>query len=271
MNPKKLAASAIAICCASALLAGAASAAAEIEWITDRSTAYAAAAESGKPLLVDLWAVWCAPCKVMDETTWSDSRVVAAASGFVPLKLDIDANEIFVERFEVAGFPTTLFLDEHGDEITRVSNLVEADEMLSMLARVGAGYPSYVDNAARAEDPGALRDAAAFLEEVDNPRGAVDLLRQAAKSAREQGDGEPAESIELELGRAMLSAEMTGAAAKVLRRLSDDAATDEVRGEALLELVRAERARERNAKADQALARLRSEFPELASRLDETR
>jgi len=46
-----------------------------IPWRTDEKQAFAEAARSGRPLLVDGWADWCAGCKLLDRNTWSDRRV----------------------------------------------------------------------------------------------------------------------------------------------------------------------------------------------------
>ena len=54
-----------------------------------------------------------------------------------------------------------------------------------------------------------------------------------------------------------------------MKRLSTTATAEAVRGDALLALVRAERERGKSAKADEALGRLREEFPDLVAALDE--
>jgi thioredoxin-related protein len=46
--------------------------------------------------------------------------VVAKATDFVNLKLDADANRSIVQRYQVGGLPTILFLDAQGREIHRV-------------------------------------------------------------------------------------------------------------------------------------------------------
>jgi len=233
-----------------------------IPWVTDTTGAIRTAADSGKPVFVDLWAVWCEPCKIMEETTYRDPRVIEAMNGFVPLKLDADSNEIFQERYEIGGLPTTVFLDGRGREISRLVSLVDADALLESMSSITEGYSSYMENVGNSGDSQALRDAAGYLMQAGNPIGAADKLRDALKLSKT--DDAVAEVIELELADALIGAERVGAALKVLRRLSAPPASDQTRGQALVALVRAEREHGKPARADEALARLREEFPDLA-------
>src|SRR5213075_1269002 len=60
-----------------------------ISWIRDEKVAVNQALSSGKPLLVDFGAEWCAACKELDLHTWTDPVVAKEVSDrFVPLKID---------------------------------------------------------------------------------------------------------------------------------------------------------------------------------------
>jgi thioredoxin len=58
---------------------------------------------AGKPVVVDFWADWCGPCKVLAPVL---ERAVAARSGQIDLvKVDVDANPELGTRFGVRGIP----------------------------------------------------------------------------------------------------------------------------------------------------------------------
>lgn len=67
---------------------------------------------SSAPVLVDFWAPWCRPCKMMIPVLEEIAREKAAELRVV--KLDVDANPNTAQDFEVASIPTIiLFKDCH--------------------------------------------------------------------------------------------------------------------------------------------------------------
>jgi len=87
----------------------------EPQWIRkDEAAALKAAAESGKLVLVDIWADWCTWCTRLDEKVFTTPEFAEAAKDFVLLKIDSDANKGYLEKTGQRGLPTTAFLTPDG-------------------------------------------------------------------------------------------------------------------------------------------------------------
>lgn len=104
----------------------------EIDWRPWGEPAFAEAHWLGRPILLSLSAVWCHWCHVMDETSYSDPRVVAAVNvHFVPIRVDNDRHPDVNRRYDMGGWPTTVFLAASGDPITGAAcqaPVIEPDE-----------------------------------------------------------------------------------------------------------------------------------------------
>ena len=112
----------------------------EIKWRPWGEPAFAEARRLGRPVLLSLSAVWCHWCHVMDETSYSDPRVIAAVNEhFVPIRVDNDRHPDVNRRYNMGGWPTTAFLAPSGDVLTGATYL-PPEQMLESLARVKAFF-----------------------------------------------------------------------------------------------------------------------------------
>lgn len=238
----------------------------EPAWGDDLPGALKKAAADDRPVLVDVWAIWCVPCKEMDETTYKDKQVLEAMADFVPVKVDADAQPIFIERYRVEAYPTILILDARGNEITRLLGYVESGKLRETLGTVASGYADYLALSKQRKDHEALAKLGRYYTSAGNPAEGASCLRKALKRGRGAGTAFR-EAVELDLARAQIATENFSGGVKLLRRLSKRAASAGIKGQALVALVQAERARGKDEAAAQALQTLREDFPGLAKNL----
>lgn len=177
-----------------------------IAWGKSIPEALETANRDARPVLVDVWATWCKPCKRMDEVTYRDPAVLRAIEGFVPIKVDADAHELFVDRYEIDAYPTVLVLDGAGDELVRLEGYVGPVELEELAVAIRAGYPDYVDSRLKGDDPEALRRRAVFLADLGNRDAASELLRRAVRVAKKSAPGMIA-ACEQELARIRTAAD----------------------------------------------------------------
>lgn len=171
-----------ALACAAALTAGASDV--PIAWGKSVPAAIETAARDRQPVLIDVWATWCKPCKRMDEVTYRDPVVLRAIAGFVPVKVDADAHGLFVDRYEIDAYPTVLVLDGTGEELARLEGFAEPAELADLAVAIREGYPGYLESQELGDDPEALRKRALFLAQLGNGADAEELLRRAVKIAK---------------------------------------------------------------------------------------
>jgi thioredoxin-related protein len=131
--------------------------------------AVAAAARSGKPILIDIYAPGCGWCRKMQAEVYGTAEIQAyVKTHFEYGRLNIDDAETqhLFKDYELTsqqlgyalgaqGTPTTVFLETNGDYITRLDGFWDLDGFGKAVRYIGSGaylqqgYEEYLETAAR--------------------------------------------------------------------------------------------------------------------------
>ena len=85
---------------------------------------------SDQPVLVDFWAEWCMPCKLLGPTI---DQVAEEFSGKVKVgKVDTDANREISVKFGISAIPTVMLL-KGGEVVKKFVGLTQHDELASAM------------------------------------------------------------------------------------------------------------------------------------------
>ncbi|MDX5338291.1 MAG: thioredoxin [Cyclobacteriaceae bacterium] len=82
------------------------------------------------PVLVDFFAVWCGPCKMMQPILEDTSKQLGEKVKII--KVDVDKNPLAASKFQVRGVPT-LILFHQGKIVWRQSGVVPVHQLVQVI------------------------------------------------------------------------------------------------------------------------------------------
>ena len=86
--------------------------------------------KSSKPVLVDYWAEWCGPCKMIAPVL---EEIAGTYAGKIKIaKMDVDANQEVPAKYGIRGIPT-LILFKNGEEIAKKVGAMSKSQLTAFL------------------------------------------------------------------------------------------------------------------------------------------
>jgi len=83
-----------------------------------------------KLVLVDFFAEWCGPCKMMTPILKQVKDNLGSRVSII--KIDVDKNQALAARYQVRGVPT-LMLFKNGEQVWRQSGLLQKDDLINLI------------------------------------------------------------------------------------------------------------------------------------------
>ena len=215
-----------------------------IQWYKDLRQAISAARQSNKPMMIEFWADWCTPCKVMETEVYTDPRVASGLiQKMVSVRIHFDLQKDLVRQYNIEAIPNIVFTDSWGTELVRHRGIIEADDLAAVIDALPANVSEFnrLDGILHEDKNNfaALQGMASRLRDAGFYQSSNDFFRKAANRNEAKKDASARESILLGMGLNFLDLRDGKQAVQIFERCLKEFPKSENRQRFMQELDRA--------------------------------
>lgn len=143
----------------------------KVDWLPWSRRAFDRARAEDTLVLLSIHARWCSWCRLMDETTYADAEVVElVARDYVAVRVDADVRPDLTDRYNMGGWPSTLFLTCDA-EILWGATFLPPEQLRPLLRQFRTGFRQHrariLEEVSRREDKIRLIESSAVAGQVD--------------------------------------------------------------------------------------------------------
>jgi uncharacterized protein YyaL (SSP411 family) len=147
----------------------------KVQWQPWTRGAFDRARAEDTLVFLSVHAKWCSWCRLMDETTYADPEVAELLSKeYVPVRIDADVRPDLTERYNMGGWPSTLFLTADAD-ILWGATFLPPEQLRPLLRQFRSGFQQFRER---------------ILEEVARREDKIRLIESSAVTGRVEPTGE---------------------------------------------------------------------------------
>jgi len=108
----------------------------QIHMLRNLDLARSIANKSGRLIVMDFWASWCGPCKIMDAELWKSPEIQNVSKNFIGVRIDVEVEKTLVKRYQANSIPKVVIITVNGDVIWEQEGYDYADTFLRIFEAI---------------------------------------------------------------------------------------------------------------------------------------